>query len=182
MGEFQDRMKRDLEIRGFSLSTRQCYLARMKAMIRFFMRSPDELTIEDIHSYQLHLTRVEKVCWGSFNQSVCAIRFFYGVTLDKSWDIQRIPYQKTGRKLPVVLSCEEVSKLFDVLENLKHRTILMAAYAAGLRVSEDIVRLKLHAAQWRHEKPPISLCQASLSGRNHQPRRLALLSIQSELP
>jgi site-specific recombinase XerD len=108
----------------------------MKAMIRFFMRSPDELTIEDIHSYQLHLTRVEKVCWGSFNQSVCAIRFFYGVTLDKGWDIQRIPYQKTGRKLPVVLSCEEVTKLFEVVENLKHRTILMTAYAAGLRVSE----------------------------------------------
>ena len=124
MGEFQDRMKRDLEIRGFALSTQQCYLARMKAMIRFFMRPPDELTIEDIHSYQLHLTRVEKVCWGSFNQSVCAIRFFYGVTLDKGRDIQRIPYQKTGRKLPVVLSCEEVSKLFDVVENLKHRTIL----------------------------------------------------------
>jgi site-specific recombinase XerD len=136
MGEFQDRMKRDLEIRGFSLSTRQCYLARMKAMIRFFMRSPDELTIDDIHTYQLYLTRDRKVCWGSFNQSVCAIRFFYGVTLNKGWDIQRIPYQKTGRKLPVVLSCEEVSKLFDVVENLKHRTILMAAYAAGLRVSE----------------------------------------------
>jgi site-specific recombinase XerD len=89
----------------------------MKAMVRFFMRPPDELTLEDIHSYQLHLTRDQKVCWGSFNQSVCAIRFFYGVTLDKGWDIQRIPYQKTGRKLPVVLSCEEV-------------------YAAGLRVSE----------------------------------------------
>ncbi len=109
MGEFRERMERDLQIRGFSSSTQQCYLARMKAMVRFFMRSPDELTLEDIHSYQLH---------------------------DKGWDIQRIPYQKTGRKLPVVLSCEEVVKLFDVVENLKHRTILMTAYAAGLRVSE----------------------------------------------
>ena len=136
MGEFQDRMERDLQIRGYSSSTQQCYLARMKALVRFFMRAPDELTLEDIHTYQLHLTRDQKVGWGTFNQSVCAIRFFYGVTLDKGWDIQRIPYQKTGRKLPVVLSCEEVTKLFDVVENLKHRTILMAAYAAGLRVSE----------------------------------------------
>ena len=55
MGEFRDRMERDLEIRGFSLSTRQAYLARMKAMVRFFMRPPDELTLEDIHAYQLHL-------------------------------------------------------------------------------------------------------------------------------
>ncbi len=59
MGEFRDRMDRDLQIRGFSLSTQQCYLARMKAMVRFFMRPPDELTLEDIHAYQLHLTRDE---------------------------------------------------------------------------------------------------------------------------
>ncbi len=136
MGEYRDRMERDLQIRGFSTSTQQCYLARMKAMVRFFMRRPDELTLEDIHSYQLHLTRDQKVCWSSFNQSVCAIRFFYIVTLKKDWDIRHIPYQKTGRKLPVVLSCEEVAKLFQVVDNLKHRTMLMTAYAAGLRVSE----------------------------------------------
>jgi site-specific recombinase XerD len=129
-------MERDLQIRGFSRSTQQCYLARMKAMVRFFMRPPDELTLEDIHAYQLHLTRDRKVCWAAFNQTVCAIRFFYGVTLNRDWDIQRIPYQKTGRKLPVVLSCEEVSELFQVVTNLKHRAILMAAYAGGLRVSE----------------------------------------------
>ncbi|MCP3995547.1 MAG: tyrosine-type recombinase/integrase [bacterium] len=129
-------MERDLQIRGFSRSTQQCYLARMKAMVRFFMRPPDELTLEDIHSYQLHLTRDRKVCWSSFNQSVGAIRFFYGVTLNNDWDIQRIPYQKTGRKLPVVLSGEEVSKLFQVVTNIKHRAILMTAYAGGLRVSE----------------------------------------------
>jgi hypothetical protein len=82
----------------------------MKAMVRYFMRSPDELTLEDINSYQQHLTRERKVGWGAFNQSVCAIRFFYGVTLGRDWDIQQIPYQKTGRKLPVVLSCEEVSQ------------------------------------------------------------------------
>ena len=136
MGKFRDRMERDLQIRGFSPSTQQCYLARMKAMVGFFMRSPDELTLEDINAYQQHLTRDRKVGWGTFNQSVGAIRFFYGVTLEKDWDIQRIPYQKTGRKLPVVLSCEEVSKLFEAVTNLKHRAMLMTAYAAGLRASE----------------------------------------------
>jgi len=136
MGDFEDRMERDLRIRGFSNSTRQCYLARMKAMVKFFMRSPDELTLEDIHSYQLYLTQDRKVCWSSFNQSVSAIRFFYTVTLDRGWDVQAIPYQKTGRKLPVVLSCEEVLKLFQVVTNVKHKAILMTAYAGGLRVSE----------------------------------------------
>lgn len=142
MGEFRDRMERDLQIRGFSPATRQCYVARMKAMVQFFMRPPDELTLEDIHTYQLHLTRDCKVGWSTFNQSVCAIRFFYSVTLNKDWDIQHIPYQKTGRRLPVVLSCEEVSKLFQVVTNLKHRAILMTAYAGGLRVSE-VTHLRL---------------------------------------
>ena len=76
MGEFRDRMERDLQIRGFSRSTQQCYLARMKAMVRFFMRPPDELTLEDVHAYQLHLTRDRKIGWATFNQSVGAIRFF----------------------------------------------------------------------------------------------------------
>ena len=56
MGEFRDRMEQDLQIRGFSPSTQSCYLARMRAMVRFFMRPPDELTLEDIHAYQLHLS------------------------------------------------------------------------------------------------------------------------------
>ena len=136
MGEFRDRMERDLRIRGFSSATQRCYLARMKALVEFFMRPPDELTVEDIHAYQLHLTRDRKVGWSTFNQSVCAIRFFYGVTLRSAWDIQRIPYQKTGRTLPMVLSPEEVSKLFRVVTNLKHRAILMTTYSGGLRVSE----------------------------------------------
>jgi integrase/recombinase XerD len=136
MGEFRDRMERDLQIRGFSSSTQQAYLARMKAMVGFFMRPPDELTLEDINAYQLHLTRERKVGWATYNQSVGAMRFFFGVTLNRDWDMQRIPYQKTGRKLPVVLSCEEVSQLFQAVTNIKHRAILMTAYSGGLRVSE----------------------------------------------
>lgn len=148
MGEFRDRMERDLQIRGFGLSTQYCYLARMKAMVQFFMRPPDELTLDDIHAYQLHLTRDRTVGWGAFNQSVSAIRFFYGVTLNRDWDIQRIPYQKTGRKLPVVLSGEEVSKLFQIVTNLEHRAILMTAYAGGLRVSE-VTHLRVSSTNGR---------------------------------
>jgi integrase/recombinase XerD len=144
MGEFRDRMERDLQIRGFSPLTQKCYLARMKAMVRFFMRPPDELTLEDVNAYQLYLTRDRKVGWSTFNQSVCAIRFFYGVTLNRDWDIRHIPYQKTGRKLPVVLSCEEVSELFQAVTNIKHRAILMTAYSGGLRVAYR--RLRTYAS------------------------------------
>ena len=138
MGEFRERMERDMEIRGFSPHTQQCYLSRVRDFVGYYMRPPDELTLEDIHNYQLHLTRARKVSWAVFNQAVGALRFFYGVTLEKDWDLKRIPYQKTGRKLPVVLSPEEVSALLESLQNLKHRAILMTTYAAGLRVSEVV--------------------------------------------
>lgn len=86
--------------------------------------------------------RDRKVSWSSFNQVVAALRFFYGVTLEKEWDIRRIPYHKTGRKLPVVLGQEEMRRLFDAVKNPKHRAILMTAYASGLRVSE-VVHLRV---------------------------------------
>ena len=142
MGTYRDRMERDLQIRGFSPCTQACYLGRMKAFVRYFMRPPDQLSLEDIHTYQLHLTRERKVSWGVFNQAVAALRFFYGVTLEQDWDIRRIPYQKTGRKLPVVLSQGEVQALLQTPKNLKHRALLMTVYAAGLRVSE-VVNLQL---------------------------------------
>ena len=70
MGQYRDRMERDLQIRGFSPSTQECYLGRMKTFVRYFMRPPDQLTLEDIHTYQLHLTRERKVSWAVFNQAV----------------------------------------------------------------------------------------------------------------
>lgn len=142
MGVFRDMMEQDLQIRGFSPSTQQCYLGRMKEFVRYFMRSPDELTTADINRYQLYLAQERKVSWGVFNQSVAALRFFYGITLQKGLEIERIPYQKTGRKLPIVLSQKEVKTLLETPTNIKHRAILMATYAGGLRVSE-VVNLRV---------------------------------------
>ena len=68
-------------------------------MVRFFMRPPDELTLEDINVYQQQLTRDRKVGWGTFNQSVGAIRFFYGVTLEKDWDSRAAMGRHRGPRL-----------------------------------------------------------------------------------
>jgi len=82
------------------------------------------------------LVQQKKLSWSLFNQNVCALRFFYHHTLHRDWMIEHIPYPRSEQKLPVVLSPSEVAALFQVIENLKHRTILMTIYAAGLRVSE----------------------------------------------
>ena len=142
MGKLRECMKRDMEIRGFSPSTQQAYLHQVKALARHFGRTPDALTLEDIHTYQLHLTRERKIASSSLTQAVAALRFFYRVTCKKDWDIEQIPYPKRKRRLPVVFNQTELLRLFDAVENFKHRTILMTPYAAGLRVSE-VVHLRI---------------------------------------
>jgi len=142
MGRFRDLMDRDLQIRGYSPGTRDVYLRCVKRFVRYYMRPPDELTLEDINRYQLYLTRDLKVSWGTFNQTVYALRFFYRVTLKKDWDVRHIPHQKPGHRLPEILSPEEVVALFNAVRNVKHRAILMTMYGAGLRVSE-ITRLRV---------------------------------------
>jgi site-specific recombinase XerD len=135
MGKLRDLMDRDLQIRGYSPNTRDAYLRSVRGFVRHWNRSPEQLTIEHVNQYQHHLVQ-RKVSWACFNQAAAALRFFYGVTLKKDWDITRIPYHKTGRRLPQVLAEEEVVALFGGVQNIKHRAILMTLYAGGLRVSE----------------------------------------------
>ena len=136
MGRFHDRMDEDLRIRGYSANTRACYLRCVRHFVRHFMRPPDQLTPEHIRQYQLYLTRDRHVSWTYFNQVVCALRFFYRQVLKTDWAVEQIPYQRTGRTLPEILSPQEVAALFRATPNLKHRALLMTMYAGGLRVSE----------------------------------------------
>lgn len=136
MGKYRERMSRDLEIRGYSPRTRECYLGCVRRLVGYHMRPPDELTLEDVNRYQLYLTREQKVSSSTFNQAVCALRFFFSVSMETDWEVRRIPYQKTGQRLPVILSYEEVDAILESVVNLKHRAILMTVYAGGLRLGE----------------------------------------------
>jgi len=138
MGKFHDLMDRELRIRGLSESTRQSYLRSMRGFVRHFMRAPDELGVEHVKAYQLYLTKERQLAWSTFNLQVCAICFFYQRVLEVDWSIEQIPYQRTGKRLPVVLSKQEVVLLLDAVANLKHRAILMTLYSAGLRSSEAL--------------------------------------------
>jgi len=138
MSRLQDRMDRELRIRGYAENTRKIYIGSMRCFVRHFMRSPDELTAEHVNQYQLVLTKDKRVSWSTFNVHVCAIRFFYREVLRVEWDVEHIPYQKRGRKLPVILSGGEVCALLETTANLKHRALLMTLYSAGLRTGEAV--------------------------------------------
>jgi integrase/recombinase XerD len=141
MSPLRRRMIEDMRIRNLSPATQRCYVHAVAKFSQYFKRPPNRLGLAEVRAYQVHLVS-GGVSWGGFNQAVCALRFFYGVTLGRSAMVERIPYARKLRHLPVVLSADEVVRFLAEVPNLKHRMALMTAYAAGLRVSE-VVRLKI---------------------------------------
>lgn len=102
---------------------------------RYFGRSPERLGLEDVRAYQVHLVS-KGISWASLDQTVCALRFFYGVTLGCETIPERIAYAREPRELPSVLSADEVVRFLEAVSSLKARVALTTAYAAGRRVSE----------------------------------------------
>ena len=129
------RMIEDMSVRNLSPATQRSYVYAVAKFSRFFGRSPDRLGLEDVRTYQVHLV-AGGISWPALNQTVCALRFFYGVTLKQSDVPERIPYARQPRKLPVVLSADEVVRFLEAVPSLKSRTALTTAYATGLRASE----------------------------------------------
>lgn len=131
------RMIDDMSLRNLSPATQRSYLHAIAKFSRYFGRSPDALGIEDVRAFQVHLVSTG-ISWPALNQTVCALRFFYGVTLDRAEIPERIVYARTPRKLPVILSADEVVRFLEAVPSLKARTALTTAYAGGLRASEAV--------------------------------------------
>lgn len=130
------RMAEDMLVRNLAQRTIDAYTYHVERFAKHFGKPLDQLGPEEIRQYQLHLIEVQKVSWSSFNQAVCGLRFLYLVTLPKPWVVQHIPFGKRPKRLPPVLGSEEVSRLIACVPLLKHRTVLLTLYAAGLRLSE----------------------------------------------
>ena len=142
MTPLRRRMTEDMEIRNLSPNTQLAYLQQVSSFAKYCQRSPEVASPEEIRAYQLYLTNERKLAPGSLSIIASALRFLYKVTLKRAWADVEIPLPKKPFILPVILSREEVAHFFESIASFKHRTILMTAYAAGLRVSE-VTRLKL---------------------------------------
>ena len=142
MTTLRQRMLEDLQIRHYSPTTIRLYLYAIKEFARYFGKSPDQLGAEHIRRYQLFLTKEKKVSTSTYVLMVCALRFFYTHTLHRKVAIERIPFPRRERKLPLILSRDEVKAVLEAPLDLRHRAMLAILYAAGLRVSE-VTRLKV---------------------------------------
>jgi len=135
MTPLRQRFLDDLRLRNYSPRTLEAYVLRVAQFAQHFRRSPDQLGMEDVRAYQLHLLE-QQASWSRFNQTVCALRFFFGVTLGRTDQVPLIPYGKRPRTLPSVLAPEEVVRLFDAVPAGRQRLRLQVLYACGLRLNE----------------------------------------------
>jgi len=142
MTPLRQRMTEDMEIRNLSPNTQLAYLQQVSSFAKYCRRSPEVVGPEEIRGYQVYVTNERKLAPGSLSIIASALRFLYKVTLKRAWVDTEIPLPKKPFILPVILSREEVAHFFESIASRKHRTILMTAYAAGLRISE-VTRLKL---------------------------------------
>src|SRR5439155_8919016 len=135
----RQRMLEDMQVRNLSSHTQRAYTENVARFARYFHRSPAELGPDEIRTCQVYPTCERKLAPTSLEIAVCALRFLYKVTLKKPWSFDDlIPAPKKPRRLPVVLSPDDVVRALDCVTSPKHRAVLTTCYAAGLRISEAV--------------------------------------------
>jgi len=137
----RQRLIEDMSVRGFTAKTRRDYIRSVTGFVAFLGRSPDTATAEDIRRFQIHQSE-QGMHAPAMNSTVAALRFFFTYTLDRPEISRKLIRLRYARKLPTVLSADEVARLLAAAKCLKHRAALSVAYGAGLRVAE-VASLKM---------------------------------------
>ena len=161
MTPLRKRMIDEMELVNFSPKTIKLYIDNVARFARYFNKSPDLLGPEDVRTYLLYLVQGRKNAWGTYKQALAALRFFYRWVVKGPEVVADIRCPRPERRLPVVLSFEETRRFFAALDSFRSRMILMAAYSAGLRISEvvnlevrdiDSQRMVLHIRKSKRNK------------------------------
>jgi integrase/recombinase XerD len=137
MGQLCDRMVQAMQLRNYSIKTIKTYVSMLRGYVRMFGKSPEEMGEEEVQRYLDSLVE-RKVSSATVRLTYSALKFLYVETLQREWKLRNLPPAKREKRLPVVLSPEEVKRLFDATTNVKHRTVLMTCYSAGVRVAEAV--------------------------------------------
>ena len=164
------RMIEDMMVRNFVEKTRNDYIRQVRTFTAFLGRSPDTATPEDLRRFQLDQSQ-SGVRAPSMNNAVAALRFLFTITLDRPEMARHLTFVREPRKIPVVLSLEEVARLLEAAPGPKYKAALSAAYGAGLRVSEvvalkvsdiDSKRMLLRIEQGKGRKDRFAMLSAKL--------------------
>lgn len=141
MGFFRDLLEQELTVRGYSHSTREAYVFWMRRLLGHVRCQPDQIGLAELRGFVEHRSR-QGDTHATVNQCVAALRFFYGRVLKVDWDVRQLLYQKRLKRVPRVMSPEEVAQLLDCAACLRDRAILTTLYSGGLRLGE-VLRLRI---------------------------------------
>jgi integrase/recombinase XerD len=134
----RQRMIDDMQLRGLSSRTQESYLYAVRQYAGHYHRSPDQLTEEDLRQYFLYLANEKKVSHSTATITICALKFFYQRTLQRPWPTLDLARPARERKLPIVLSRDEVRRVLAAVKIPVYRACLTTIYACGLRLSEGL--------------------------------------------
>ncbi len=171
MGAIRDRMIGEMELRGLAAKTKKSYLVCCRVFVAHFMKSPEQLSTDDIKAFLLHLMRERKAGPSTVHVYIAALTFLYRNVLRTPDVVEGLPHPRIHKKLPDVLSREEVQALLGAVRSVKHRTILTVAYGAGLRISEalrlqfediDTKRMAIHIRDAKQAKDRFVLLSPEL--------------------
>jgi len=154
-------MLEELQRRNYSKTTTRTYLSVVRDFAKHFNKPPDQLGLEEIRQYQVHLLEERKLLPKTVCLQTSALRFFFVKVLKRPYPIEELPYPKGVRRLPIILSQEEAVALINSASNLMHRAMLMLLYSTGIRRAElcqlkvadiDSQRMMVHIRQGKGQK------------------------------
>ena len=138
MTALRTRFLEDMQLHGFSPKTQACYVGAVRGLARYYDKSPDLITEEQLRRYFLRLTLERKVARATATIALCGIKFFFQNTLQRTWTAFKLLCPARSKKLPVVLSRQEVKAILGQVHKPIYRVCLTTIYACGLRLTEGL--------------------------------------------
>lgn len=138
MSALRQRMIEEMQMKRFALRTQESYLEAVTKLVRYVGKAPDQISAEEMRDYFLYLTNEKQLARSSVMQAICGLKFFYEQVLKRDWEVYEIQWPRREKKLPVVLSVEEVHRVLNGVQQPTYRVCLSTIYSCGLRLGEGV--------------------------------------------
>lgn len=172
MTPLRQRMIHDMQLRNLAQGTVKAYVREVTQFVKHYRLSPELLSSEQVRRYLVYRVEQKKASWSQYNVARCALKFLYNVTMGRPERIEKLPWAKPPRRLPTVLSVQEVRRMIEITAHCpRNKALLMTLYGAGLRISEtlglkaqdiDSARMLIHVRLGKGKKDRIVKLSASL--------------------